>query len=52
MPPGWHLTRWWYWCLLEDKTNGIEPIFTDKIGKCEKLVEAVNAFTAHRWCTI
>ena len=35
MPSGWHPTRWWYWCLSEDKTKGTEPIFTDKIGKCK-----------------
>ena len=44
MPSGWHPTRWWYWCLSEDKTKGTEPIFTDKIGKCKKLIEAVKYF--------
>ena len=33
MPATWHPTRW-DWCLPEDKKKEIEPIFTDKVGKC------------------
>ena len=28
----WQSTKWWNWCLLEDEKEGIEPIFTDKVG--------------------
>ena len=30
----WQSTKWWNWCLLEDEKEGIEPIFTDKVGTC------------------
>ena len=33
MPVAWHPTRWWDWCLPEDKKKGMEPIFTNKVGK-------------------
>ena len=34
MPTTWHPTRWWDWCLPEDKKKETDPIFTDKVGKC------------------
>ena len=30
----WYPTRWRDWFLPEDEKKGIEPIFTDKVGKC------------------
>ena len=33
MPVVWHPTKWLNWCLSEDKTKGIIPIFSDKLGK-------------------
>ena len=39
MPVVWHPTRWWDWCFSEDMKKEIDPILTDKLGKCYK-----------RWC--
>ena len=33
MPPAWFSRRWLDWCLPEDEKKGIEPIFTDNVGK-------------------
>ena len=33
MPVACYPTRLWDWCLLEDEKKGIEPIFTDKVGR-------------------
>ena len=59
MPVAWHPARWWDWCLSEDEKKGVEPIFTDKVGKFQKddvrqweivKVDGIgkNAFTARR----
>ena len=29
----WHHTRWLDWWMPEDEKKGIEPFFTDKVGK-------------------
>lgn len=46
MPVTWHPTRWLNWCLLRDERKGVEPIFTDKVGKfykaCAKRWEIVK----------
>ena len=34
MPVTWHPTKSWDWCLSEDEKKGIDPIFTDNVGKC------------------
>ena len=36
-----HPIGWWNWCLRKVRKKGIEPIFTGKIGRCEKLVEGI-----------
>ena len=33
MPVACYPTRLWDWCLLEDEKKGIEPVFTDKVGR-------------------
>ena len=37
-----HVTRWWDWCFPEDEKKEVEPIFTDKIVKCKKLVKGAK----------
>ena len=34
MHASWYQKRWCDWCLPEDGKKGIEPIFTEKSGKC------------------
>ena len=40
MHASWYQKRWSDWCLQEDEKKGIEPIFTEKSGKCLKLVKS------------
>ena len=42
MPIAWHPKKWWDWCLSVDDKKRIEAIFTDKVRKCEKLLEGEN----------
>ena len=42
MPVAWHPKKWWDWCLSVDDRKRIEAIFTDKVRKCEKLLEGEN----------
>ena len=37
-----YLTKRSDWCMSEDEEKEIDPIFTDKVGKCQKLVEGVK----------
>ena len=34
MPAAWHPTRCWDWYVPEDEKKEVDPIFTDKVGKC------------------
>ena len=42
MHASWYQKRWCDWCLQEDDKKGIEPIFTEKSGKCLKLVKSAK----------
>ena len=41
----WHPTRWWDWCMSEDKKK--DPVFTDKVEKCQKSSEKIKILLVH-----
>ena len=47
MPVALHPTRRWDWCMSQNENKEIDPTFTDKAGKCQKLVEEVNMLLGH-----
>ena len=47
MHVAWHPTRWWDWRLPVKQKKEVEPFFTDKVGKWEKLVEGLKMLLAH-----
>ena len=34
MPEAKHPKKWWGWCFSEDEEREIDPVLTDKVGKC------------------
>ena len=44
----WHPTRWWDWCLPEDKKKGIEPSFTKSWEVLKVNGKGENAFNSRR----
>ena len=34
MPEAKHPKKWWDWCLSENEEREIDPVLTDKVGKC------------------